>query len=127
MVKKLVDGWGKEWNRNYIPEYIRELNENPIGVVYPKNNYVFSRHLPLKNHPEVRIDVEFEMIDKPPYYRMWTDELKYGERLEILFDNQKQCFTIKDLDKLRKKWSKTHLENVVTDVDSLERYIDEMP
>lgn len=123
--KKLVDGWGRTWTRNYVPEHIARLNEEPIGKIYPKNNYVFSRHLPLKNHPEFRIDVEFEMTDKSPYFRMWTDDLKYGDHLEIVFDGKtkrgqkcsKQCFVIKDIDRLRAEWRRNHPEeNVINDV-----------
>lgn len=115
--KKLEDGWGKEWNSNYIPNHIIELNKKPKGIVYPKNNYVYSRHLPLKNHPEYRLDVEFELIDDSPYLRMWTDDLKYSDYLEIVFDNKKQCFVIKGIDKLRADWRKNHPdEDVIDDV-----------
>jgi len=121
---RMIDGWGKEWNRTYIPEYIKELNNNPIGIVYEKDGWWFSRHLKLKN-ADFKIDVLFELIDKPPYYRMFTDDLKYGDHLEIIFDGKtrkgqvcsKQCFVIKNIDRLRAEWRKNHSEyNVIDDV-----------
>lgn len=111
-----VDGWGKPWKYTHIPEYIKELNSNPIGLEYEKDGIWFSRHLKLKNS-DFKIDVLFELIDKPPYYKMYTDDLKYGDHLEIIFDNKKQCFTIKGLDNLRAEWRKNHPEdNVIDDV-----------
>jgi len=52
------------------------------------------------------------VIYKAGYCRMYTDDLKYGRNLEIVFDNKKQCFTIKNLAKLRKQWAERHAESV---------------
>ena len=112
--KKLVDGFGRGWNHNLIPEYIKELNSNPIGLEYQKDGWWFSKHLKLKN-ADFKIDVLLELIDKSPYYRMWTDDLKYGEHLEIIFSNKKQCFTIKDIDKLLDNWKYSKEKWVVMD------------
>lgn len=110
----MKDGWGKEWNRTYTPDYIKELNGNPIGLEYQKDGIWFARHLKWMN-TDFRIDVLFEFMDKPPYYRMFTDDLKYGDHLEIIFDKEKQCYTIKELDKLRAEWRKNHPDESVND------------
>ena len=45
-------------------------------------------------------------------YTMLTDDLKYRDDLEIIFDSNKQCFTIKNIDRLRLEWNERHSESV---------------
>jgi len=89
-----------------------------------KNSIWFARHLKLHN-VDFKIDVLYEIYSDSSY-RMFTDDLKYGPRQEIIFDNNTQMFTIKDIDKLREECYRNLGEDVITDVDSLERFKDEM-
>jgi len=68
----------------------------------------FSRHLSLLNHPNIRIDVIYEWDNKRAEYRMYTDDLRYKDKLEIVFDNDKNIFVIHRLDKIKEKWNLTH-------------------
>ena len=82
---------------------------------YVKDGYLFSRHLKIKNS-DFRIYVLYEK-DSSGRYRMFTDDLKYGEHLEIFYDNKQQMYTIKNLDSLRAEWRKNHPgENVIDNV-----------
>jgi hypothetical protein len=89
------------------------------SAILPKEDWHIkcARALPLKNHPTFWIDVHYIFDEEIGKYRMYTDDTKYGERMEIIFDNEKQCFTIKNLDKLRKKWNETHKDEVKRDID----------
>jgi len=110
---KNINGWGKTWNAGHVPECIKTLNRNPIGVKYTINGYRFSKHLKLKNS-EIEIDVLFEIFEGGGL-RMYTNNLKYGPMQEINFDKKNQCFTIKNLDKLRVEWRKNHPEDTIDD------------
>ena len=46
-------------------------------------------------------------------YWIFTDDLKYRENQEIIFDDKKQCFTIKNLERLRNEWRKLHPDDVI--------------
>lgn len=104
--KNYVDGYGKTWKYDYIPEYIKELNSNPIGINNDINEYWSARELKIKND-EFKIDILYE-IKEGGVYRRFTNDLKYGDRQEIIFDNKNQCYTIKHLDKLRAEWRIVH-------------------
>jgi len=54
-------------------------------------------------------------------YRMYTDELRYGDFLEIAFDNKKQCFVVKDINRLKVEWNKEHgiVERKKEDIDEM--------
>jgi hypothetical protein len=88
-------------------------------AVPPKEDWYIkcARAIPLKNNPDFKVDVHYIFDEKQGKYRMYTDDTKYGERKEIIFDNKKQCFTIKNLNKLRKKWNKAHKDKVKGDED----------
>ena len=64
-------------------------------------------NLPIKDSDR-RLDVYHKYDFNQELYRMFTDELRYSPNLEIIFNKDSQCFTIKDLDKLRTNWNKTH-------------------
>ena len=83
-------------------------------VVPPKEDWHIkcARELPLKNNPDFSIDVHYIYDAKKGGYRMYTDDTKYGRHQEIIFDIDKHCFTIKNLDRLRKNWNKTHKDKV---------------
>ena len=54
-------------------------------------------------------DIEYYFeLDDAGDVRMFTDELIYGDHLEIVFSKQKQCFVIKNLSKLRETWNMKH-------------------
>lgn len=93
-------------------------------IVLPKEDWhiKFARELPLKNNLDFRIDVLYIYDEKSGGYRMYTYDTKYGEHKEIIFDRDKQCFTIKNLDRFRRKWNETHKDKVKRDMD---RYFDE--
>jgi len=75
------------------------------------------KELPVKNGSGSRMDVDYIYDEKNGGYRMYTYDTKYGERKEIIFDKDKQCFTIKNLDGLRKKWNDAHKDKVKRDID----------
>ena len=50
--------------------------------------------------------------------RMWTDDLRYGPGLEVVYSKEKTCFTVKNLNKIRERWLKKHGRNV-KDVDNV--------
>lgn len=108
-----IDGWGKPWKYARIPEYIKELNTNPIGIEHERNGWWFSREMKLKND-NFKVDVLYE-IDDSGKCRLYTDDLKYKQKCEIIFDKDIQCFTIKGLDNLRTEWRKTYPEENVLD------------
>lgn len=53
--------------------------------------------------------------------KMYTDSLKYGKHLEIIWNKETNCFTIKNLEKLREEWRK----NKGKPTDNFERFIEE--
>ena len=57
---------------------------------------------------------------------MFTDDLKYGDKVEIIYDKDIGMYNIKNIDKLREEYYRNLGEGVVTDVDSLERFRDEV-
>lgn len=117
---KNINSVRKKGMKKHVTTYIKKLNEKPIGVIYIRNCNWFLRHLNLKND-EIKIDVLIETY-KSGRHKMFTDVLKYGPRQEIIFDKKKQCFTIKDLEKLRAEWRKSHPEEVIED-DVFEMFI----
>ena len=54
------------------------------------------------------IDITYEWDENKKLYRMYTDSLKYGNKLEVVFGNDENCFVIKNLDKLKEKWNTDH-------------------
>lgn len=68
-----------------------------------------------------RIDIYLEYDEGLKKYRTFTDELKYGDHLEVIFNKETNMYTIRDLDKLRKKWKMAHGEPT----DPLEIFRDE--
>ena len=84
----------------------------------------FARHLPI-HKGDFRIDVLYELYNDGSY-RMYTDDLKYGDHLEIVFNDDKQMYSIKDLDKVRSEYYAKQDKDVVTNVGSFERLIDEL-
>jgi len=38
----------------------------------------------------------------------FTDELRYSNHLPIVFSKEKECFTVSNLENLRKDWAKKH-------------------
>ena len=79
--------------------------DKPYKLLKDERSINFARHLKLKNC-DFRIDVLYEWDAVNRKHRVSTDDLKYGSHLEIVFSNNSQCFTIKDLYKLREKWLK---------------------
>ena len=61
----------------------------------------YARGMPIRNS-NARIDVYYENG------RMFTDDLKYGPHLEVVFSNEKQCFVIKDYVKIKTQYLKKH-------------------
>ncbi len=120
-LNRCKDGWGKTCKYTDVPDYIKELNKNPIEIEYKNDDYWFSRHLKLENN-DFRIDVLFE-INSDGTYRMYTDDLKYGEHLEIIYDKDIGMFNVKGIKKLRDEWKRNHGESVVENVDVLERLL----
>jgi len=53
------------------------------------------------------IEYYFELDDAGDV-RMFTAELIYGSHLEIIFSKQKQCFVIKNYEKLKKQYWQKH-------------------
>ena len=100
-------------------------------AVPPKDDWHIkhARALPIKNNPSSRLDKHFIFDEKKGIYRIYTENTKYrtrydnidetgeGELQEIIFDNEKQCFTINNLNKLREKWNDTHKDKVIRDID----------
>ncbi len=89
-------------------------NKNPRKIPIKKqkikvDSIWFARELPIHNS-NFKIDVLYEIWSDGHNYetRMFTDDLKYGSHLEIIFDNKKQMYTIKNLKKLREEWNKKH-------------------
>jgi len=86
-----------------------------------------ARALPIKIHPEFRIDVHYIFDDNQQKYRMYIDDLKYKRRMEIIYSNDKKCFVIKSIEYYRNEWNTTHKDKVelekqreeVIDVDNL--------
>jgi len=70
-----------------------------------------ARELPLKNNPDFRIDVHYIHDGTRGGYRMYTDDTKYGEHKEIIFDKDKQYFVIRNIDRFRRRWNDTHRDN----------------
>ena len=58
------------------------------------------------------MDVKYIFDKKAGRHRLFTDDLKYGSGLEIVFSNRSQCFVIKGLDRLRMEWNKLHSDMV---------------
>ena len=93
-------------------------------IVLQRDNWQikFTRERALKNNLDFRIDVLYIYDEKSGGYRMYTYDTKYEEHKEIIFDRDKQCYTIKNLDRFRRKWNETHKDEVKRDMD---RYFDE--
>jgi hypothetical protein len=68
-----------------------------------KDRICFARHLPVNGNKDTKLDVLYELYSDGSY-RMYTDDLKYGEHLEIVYDDVKGMFTIKGLEGLREEW-----------------------
>ena len=88
-------------------------------AVPPKDEWhiINTNVLPLKTYPNIRIDEHYVFDDTKGIYQTYADDTRYGKCKEIIFDNEKQRFTIKDLNKLRKKWNDTHKDKVKQDID----------
>ena len=57
--------------------------------------------------------------------RMFTNDLKYGNHLEIVFSNDAQCYIVKDLNNIKSRWLKKHGKST-KDVDrSVEKFLKE--
>ncbi|KYK34133.1 MAG: hypothetical protein AYK22_05875 [Thermoplasmatales archaeon SG8-52-3] len=110
---RLLDGFGRLWKYNHIPNYIKELNKHLLDAQFSMDQHRFYGHMKLKNY-EFGIDVLI-VTNKNGIHRIYTCVSKYGSILEIIFDKKKQCFTIKNLDKLRAEWRKSHSEEDVKD------------
>ena len=54
------------------------------------------------------IEIYFESDKKKGGYKIFTDELKYGDHLEVVFSDTKQCYVVKGLIALKRKWYKQH-------------------
>ncbi len=67
----------------------------------------YARHLKLKSL-NFKIDVLCEWDPVQEKYGMFTDDLKYGSHLEIIYSNKTTCFTVKNLYKLGEKWYQQH-------------------
>jgi hypothetical protein len=65
----------------------------------------FARYMKLVGHP-FKIDVIMEWDNKQEKYRMYTDDLKYGDKLEIVYSNDKCCYVIKSLKRIKEEWYK---------------------
>ena len=74
------------------------------------------------------IDITYEWHKPTRKYRMFTDELKYGDHLEIVCDKRNQNYTVKYLDKLRAEWRKKHpnVKECIVEDDVLEGFIQEV-
>ncbi|MCK5635979.1 MAG: hypothetical protein KAH91_01055 [Thermoplasmatales archaeon] len=104
--------------RDLVPRKPKSKKSKPVL----KHKYLYGKHLPLHNNPNVKIDVEYH-IWSDEIYRMYTDDLKYGDHLEIVFNND---YTIKYLDKVRSEYYAKQDSDVVTNVGSFERLIHDM-
>ena len=80
-----------------------------------KHQCIFNGFLKIKNN-DMKIPITFE-YDKNKGYRIFTDALKYGDHLEIIYCNKKGCYVIKNLNHLRDQWNKTHNESTDSDQD----------
>ena len=67
------------------------------------------------------IDIIYKWDKKNKKYKPYTDECKYGDNLEIVFSRDKQCYTIKGIQRLKDDWRKEHGKPV----DILERFLEE--
>lgn len=56
----------------------------------------------------LKINVILEWSPTFKKYVMYTDDLKYGDKLEIVFDKIKNIYSIKNLEKIKEKWNKKH-------------------
>jgi len=56
----------------------------------------------------MNIDVIYQWNDGNDSYKMYTDDLKYEDNLEIIFDVDKNCFVVKKLEKIKEKWNSDH-------------------
>ena len=71
------------------------------------NKEIIIDDIPIKNSNRT-LDVYYELDKTQCKYRMFTDALKYGSHLEIVFSNSKQCFAIKDFYRIKENWLKKH-------------------
>lgn len=82
--------------------YFRKDTLKPIES-YKNNENIIRSTMPIQHPKKGRTTIDIYYIWDPNWkeYRIFTDECKYGEMMEIVFSNQKQCFVIKDLDKYK--------------------------
>jgi hypothetical protein len=71
----------------------------------------------MKKHKlNINIEVMYIWDKRRQEYRLFTNELKYGDFIELIFESKtpkdkkcaRQCYTVKNLDKLKKQWRKEH-------------------
>ena len=72
-----------------------------------------------------KVEVLYEYDEHQQKYRLFTDEVKYGKHLEVIFSNEKQCFVIKDFYKLKERWYKTHGKSVKDVDDTIKNFLGE--
>lgn len=71
--------------------------------------------MPIKNS-SLKLVVKY-VVTNEGELRMFTDDLKYGDNLEVVFDKKQQTYTVKNLEKLRKQWNETHAESVESTIE----------
>ena len=54
------------------------------------------------------IDIIYEWDEDSKKYKIYTDETIYGNRQEIIYSNEVDCFVIKNIKKLKEKWNEDH-------------------
>jgi hypothetical protein len=86
-----------------------------------KESIWFARHLPIRG-TNFKIDVLYEFYSDGSY-KMFTDDLKYGDHLEIVYDKSIGMYNVKNISKLREEYYRKQSEDVVSDVDALKEFI----
>jgi len=84
---------------------------------------IYASKMKLQHYPK-SIDSYYEYNKSDKKYHIYTDELKYGNHLEIVYSNQDSCFVIKDFFALKEKWYKKYGKSK-KDVDNvIEKYLE---
>jgi len=73
------------------------------------------KHPAIKSAGELRIkgtniyiDVIRDWSKTDKSYRMYTDDLKYENKMRIIWDSNSNCYTVAGLKSARDKWNKDH-------------------
>jgi len=67
------------------------------------------RNKPQPISSKLGVQVKYIFDNSTKKYRMYTDDLRYGDNLEVIFSNDK--FVIKDYYKIKERWLKKHGRN----------------